>query len=150
MKPLGRILIYFSIIFLFTTGFNNITAGESLSKTVAIKGYDSVAYFTEGKAVKGDEHYTFQWNGMVWYFSNKENKELFVKKPENYAPQYDGYCAWAMTEARKAATDPEFWKIVNGKLYLNCNKAAHERWSRDIPGNIKKADDNWRKFSAAT
>jgi hypothetical protein len=83
---------------------------------------------------------------MTWYFSSKENRDLFATNPEKYAPQYDGYCAWAMTEARKAQTDPEVWKIVNGKLYLNCSRTAYEQWSTDIPGNIKKADDNWLKF----
>jgi YHS domain-containing protein len=83
---------------------------------------------------------------MTWYFSSGENRALFAAGPEKYAPQYDGYCAWAMTEARKANTDPEVWKIVDGKLYLNCSLAAYEKWSRDIPGNIKKADENWLKY----
>lgn len=115
---------------------------------MAIKGYDSVAYFTVGKALKGEEQYALSWSGMVWYFSNKENRDLFAKNPSKYAPQYNGYCAWAMTEARKAETDPEVWKIVNGKLYLNCSKTAYEKWSSDISGNIKKADRNWLKYFA--
>ena len=82
---------------------------------------------------------------MTWYFSSRENKALFAANPEKYAPQYDGYCAWALTEGRKAITDPEVWKIVDGKLYLNCSQAAYEKWIRDIPGNIKKADENWLK-----
>ena len=110
---------------------------------IAIRGYDTVAYFNIGKAVQGNESLSFQWHGKTWYFSNKENKELFAAYPEKYAPQYDGYCAWAMTEARKAITNPEIWKIVNGKLYLNCSREAYEKWSRDITGNIRKADGNW-------
>jgi YHS domain-containing protein len=117
-------------------------------KNVAIKGYDPVAYFTTGKAVKGNPSISFQWHNATWYFSSLENSNLFAAAPAYYAPQYDGYCAWAMTEARKAHTDPEVWKIVNGKLYLNCSKAAYEKWSKDIWGNIKKADANWLKLSA--
>ncbi|MDQ1331063.1 MAG: hypothetical protein QG578_1328, partial [Thermodesulfobacteriota bacterium] len=99
------------------------------------------------KATKGSESFTFKWHDMTWYFSTRENRDLFAAGPEKYAPQYDGYCAWAMTEARKAHTDPEEWKIIDGKLYLNCSKAAYGKWSRDIPGNIKKADTNWLKLS---
>jgi YHS domain-containing protein len=83
---------------------------------------------------------------MTWHFASRENRNLFAAAPMKYAPQYDGYCAWAMTEARKAHTDPEVWKIVDGKLYLNCSPEAFEKWNRDIPGHIKKADENWRKL----
>ena len=112
-------------------------------KDLAIKGYDAVAYFKAGKALKGSESYTFQWHDMTWYFLNEANRALFAASPGEFAPQYDGYCAWAMTESRKAITDPEVWKIVEGKLYLNCSMAAYEKWSRDIPGHIKQADRNW-------
>jgi YHS domain-containing protein len=91
---------------------------------LAIKGYDTVAYFKLGKAVKGSESFTFRWHDMTWQFSSQEHRDLFAAEPERYAPQYDGYCAWAMTESRLAITDPEVWKIVDGKLYLNCSQAA--------------------------
>jgi YHS domain-containing protein len=144
-KATRRILIGFSFIFLLLTVCGGIAVGESPAVDVAIKGYDTVAYFKVGKALKGNEAIPFQWHGMTWYFSSKENRDLFAASPVNYAPQYDGYCAWAMSEGRKAQTDPEVWKIVSGKLYLNCSRSAYEKWSRDIPGNIKKADMNWSK-----
>ncbi len=144
-KASDGILMSFSFVLLFT-GFGGVAFGQSPVDDVAIKGYDTVAYFTAGKALKGNESFTFKWHGMTWYFLTKENRDLFSTSPEKYAPQYDGYCAWAMTEARKAKTDPEVWKIVNGKLYLNCSRSAYEKWSRDIPGNINKADKNWLKF----
>jgi YHS domain-containing protein len=144
-KATGWILMNFLFVLLLT--FPGIAAAESPAGEVAIKGYDTVAYFTAAAAVKGNESFAFPWHGMTWYFSSKENRDLFVVSPEKYAPQYDGYCAWALTEARKAKTDPEVWKIVDGKLYLNCSKAAYEKWSRDIPGNIKKADANWLTLS---
>jgi hypothetical protein len=139
------ILMSFSSVVLLLTGFGDTAVGTSPADDLAIKGYDTVAYFKAGKAQKGGGTFTFQWHGMTWHFLIKENRDLFAASPEKYAPQYDGYCAWAMTEERKAITDPEVWKIVDGKLYLNCSLAAYEKWSKDIPGNIKKADTNWLK-----
>ncbi len=141
------ILMSFTSVLLLLTGFGGTADGMSPADDLAIRGYDTVAYFKAGKALKGNESFSFQWHGVTWYFSTKENRDLFAASPEKYAPQYDGYCAWAMTEARKAITDPEVWKIVDGKLYLNCSMAAYEKWNRDIPGNIKKADANWLQFS---
>jgi len=136
----------FLVALLIFAGSGGTAAGGSLAADAAIKGYDTVAYFKAGKALKGNESFTFKWRNMTWYFINGENRDLFAEDPEKYAPQYDGYCAWAMTEARKAQTDPEVWKIIDGRLYLNCSKVAYEKWSRDIPGNIKKADENWLKI----
>ena len=146
-KAIYRILIGFSFVLFLLTVLGGMAVAKSSLDDVAIKGYDPVAYFKVGKALKGNESFTFQWHDMTWYFSTKENRDLFAASPEKYAPQYDGYCAWALTESRKAITDPEVWKIVDGKLYLNCSQAAYEKWSKDIPGNIKKADTNWLKFS---
>jgi len=116
---------------------------------LAIKGYDAVAYFKLGKATRGSEPFTFRWHDMTWHFSSQEHRDLFAANPEQYAPRYDGFCAWAMTESRLAITDPEVWKIVDGKLYLNCSQAAYEKWSRDIPGHIRAADAIWKeKFEA--
>jgi YHS domain-containing protein len=145
LKTTYGILISFAFV-LFSAGSSGSAVGQSAITDVAIQGYDTVAYFKDGKALKGNESFTFPWHGMTWHFSSKENRDLFAGSPEKYAPQYDGYCAWAMTESRLAITDPEVWKIVNGKLYLNCSREAYEKWSRDIPGNIKKADSNWLKL----
>lgn len=145
-KATDGILMKFIFSLLLLTVLPGISVGNSPENDLAIRGYDTVAYFKSGKPQKGTESFTFQWHDMTWYFTTKENRDLFAANPERYAPQYDGYCAWAMTEARKAQTDPEVWKIVNGKLYLNCSMRAYEKWSMDIPGNIKKADMNWRKL----
>lgn len=141
------ILMSLSFVLLLLTGFSGIAVGQSPADELAIKGYDTVAYFKAGKALKGNESFTFRWHDMTWYFLSKESRDLFAAGPEKYAPQYDGYCAWALTEARKAKTDPEVWKIVDGKLYLNCSSTAYEKWIKDIPGNIKKADANWLKLN---
>ncbi|MEW6601719.1 MAG: YHS domain-containing (seleno)protein [Nitrospirota bacterium] len=148
LQRAGRI-IFMSVTFIWLLiGMIGTAYSAAPEEPVAIKGYDTVAYFTESKAVKGTEEFTSSWHGMTWLFQSKENRDLFAASPEKYTPQYDGWCAWAMTEYRKAVTDPEVWKIVDGKLYLNCSMSAYEKWSRDIPGHIKIADENWKKMQS--
>ncbi|WP_394240857.1 YHS domain-containing (seleno)protein [Vibrio astriarenae] len=109
----------------------------------AIKGYDPVAYFTEGKPIEGDSDFQYEWNGADWYFSSQENLDRFVGNPERYAPQYGGYCAWAVSKGYTAKIDPNAWSVVDGKLYLNYNKSVQSTWQQDIAGNIAKGDANW-------
>ncbi|MFK8016345.1 MAG: YHS domain-containing (seleno)protein [Gammaproteobacteria bacterium] len=113
-----------------------------LSST-ALKGYDTVAYFSEGKPVKGNKQFSTQWNGATWLFSSEENLNAFTKAPENYAPQYGGYCAWAVSEGYTASGDPKVWAVVDGKLYVNYNRKIGKRWQADRAAFIEKADANW-------
>ncbi|MEJ6404499.1 YHS domain-containing (seleno)protein [Yoonia sp. 2307UL14-13] len=110
---------------------------------IAIDGTDPVAYFTESAPVAGDPSITHDWNGATWRFANAENRDTFAADPEAYAPQYGGYCAWAVSEGYTASTVPEAWKIVDGRLYLNFSRRIQRRWERDIPGRIASADANW-------
>ncbi|WP_423000570.1 YHS domain-containing (seleno)protein [Undibacterium sp. Ji67W] len=112
---------------------------------VAVSGYDAVAYFTQQKPVKGDPKFSTEYMGAKWQFSTAENRDKFVKNPEQFAPQYGGYCAWAVAQGWTASGDPTLWKIVNDKLYLNYDKDKQQKWEADIPGNIKKANANWPK-----
>lgn len=114
-----------------------------VNKGAAINGYDAVAYFTEGKPLKGDKNYIFSWAGVDWYFINDQNLEVFKKQPEKYAPQFGGYCAYGVSEGHKAPTDPEAWTIVEGKLYLNYNKDVQKLWKQSQDEHIKKAIVNW-------
>ena len=109
----------------------------------AIRGYDPVAYFTQGKPVEGRPEYRFDFNGAQWRFASAENRDRFAADPEKYAPQYGGYCAWAVANNYTASTDPEAWTIKDGKLYLNFSKFVRTRWALDKPGNIAKGDANW-------
>jgi YHS domain-containing protein len=109
----------------------------------AIKGYDPVAFFTESKPVMGQDSLTLQWNGATWYFADRKNLESFRSAPERYAPQYGGYCAYGTAQGHKAPTEVETWSILDGKLYFNYNQKVKEAWSKDRPGMIKKADQNW-------
>ena len=111
----------------------------------AIDGTDPVAYFTMGKPVEGSSEFAHEWNGATFHFSSAENRDLFAADPEKYAPQYGGYCAWAVSQGYTASTDPEAWKIVDGKLYLNYSKSVQQTWEEDIPGNIAAGDGNWPK-----
>ncbi|CAM4142024.1 YHS domain-containing (seleno)protein [Vibrio agarivorans] len=114
----------------------------------AIKGYDPVAYFTQGKPVKGDADFVYEWNDAKWYFASKQHLETFMSNPEKYAPQYGGYCAWAVSNGYTAKIDPNAWRIVDDKLYLNYNKSVQEKWQQDIAGNVAKADKNWPSLLA--
>ena len=109
----------------------------------AIRGYDAVTYFTDGKAAKGSEQYSLSWNGATWLFANDKNKESFKLNPEKYAPQYGGYCAFGLSRGYKAPTEAEAFTIVDGKLYLNYNLAVRSEWNKDQKGHIEKADKNW-------
>jgi YHS domain-containing protein len=111
--------------------------------TGAIRGYDPVAYFEQGAPVKGSREFTHQWNGATWHFSSAANRDRFAAGPEKYAPQYGGYCAYGVAQGYAPEIDPNAWKIVDAKLYLNFSPDVQRRWSRDIPGYIRKADANW-------
>lgn len=113
---------------------------------VAIKGYDPVAYFTEGKPVKGSSDFKHEWNGAEWRFASAANRDLFKEDPVKYAPQFGGYCAWAVSRGYTAGIDPDAWKIVDGRLYLNYNAKVQAQWAENVSGNIAKAEENWPKI----
>ena len=116
---------------------------SSFIGSVAIDGTDTVAYFTEGKAVKGLSDFTHRWKGGAWWFKNAANRDAFAASPEKYSPQFGGYCAWAVSRGYTASIDPEVWKIYRGKLYLNYSKGVQAQWVEEIPGNIAKAESYW-------
>jgi YHS domain-containing protein len=109
----------------------------------AVSGNDPVAYFTAGKPTPGRADLTFVHEGATFRFSSPENRAAFIANPDKYAPQFGGYCAWAASQGRLAGPDPSIWRIVDGKLYLNCSKDAEAKWLTDVPGNIQKAEMFW-------
>jgi len=109
----------------------------------AVGGYDAVSYFSESGPVKGSKDIALEYNGVTWLFSSQANLELFKADPTKYAPQYGGYCAWAAAQNDLAPGDPVYWKIIDGKLYLNYSAKVQSDWEKDIPGFIKKAEINW-------
>ncbi|RXR22003.1 YHS domain-containing (seleno)protein [Flavobacterium stagni] len=122
----------------------------NLENKLAIQGYDPVAYFTQKKAVKGKKELSVVHEGVLYYFASNADKELFVKNPSAYEPQYGGWCAYAMgANGEKVEVDPETFKIVNGKLFLFYNAFFNntlKSWNKDEVNLNKKADANWKKF----
>lgn len=114
-------------------------------KGVAVKGTDVVAYFTLGAPTPGVPAFTHEWSGAKWQFANAKHLEMFKASPAKYAPQYGGYCSYAVSIGKTASVSPKAWKIVDGKLYLN-HSLAQGKWRKDIPGAIAKADQNWPKI----
>ena len=109
----------------------------------AIRGYDPVAYFTEGKPVKGLKSFSHSWKGATFYFSSKKNLDLFKTNPQKYAPQFGGFCSYGVSRDYKVKSEPDAWTIVDGKLYLNYNTEVMSTWRKDTEGYIKKAKANW-------
>ena len=110
---------------------------------IAIRGADPVAFFTEGAPVQGDPANALMWEGATWHFASMENMETFLADPNAYAPQYGGYCAFALSRGSLASSVPEAWTIHEDKLYLNYSVNVRQVWLEDVPGNIAKADENW-------
>jgi YHS domain-containing protein len=121
----------------------------NLSDGIAIKGYDPVAYFTKGEAVKGKKELAVYVQSTTYYFSSAENKEAFKKNPSAYEPQFGGWCAYAMgNDGTKVSIDPETFKILNGKLYLFYNKYftnTLKSWNKDETNLKRNAEGNWAK-----
>ena len=112
----------------------------------AVGGYDAVAYHTAGEAVRGEEAIALSYKGATWRFASEDNRARFESNPEAYAPEYGGHCAWAMAQGYLAQGDPEVWRIIDGRLFLNANQSVNRRWLRDLERLIVQADTNWPSF----
>ena len=110
---------------------------------LAVQGHDPVAFFTQGKPVKGSASYELEWSGAKWRFASARSLAAFKADPPRYAPQFGGYCAWAVSQHYLAPGDPGFWKIVDGKLYLNANARAKLLWEADQAQAIARGHANW-------
>lgn len=109
----------------------------------AISGYDTVAYFTQHKPVRGSSSYSIVWKGVRWQFSSAENLAAFEANPRAYAPQYGGYCAYGLAIGALSTTRPEAWVIHDGKLYLIHNVRLREMWRQDADSYVSRADIHW-------
>jgi YHS domain-containing protein len=113
---------------------------------LALRGFDAVAYFAVENAVKGDGKYEYVWNGAKWLFASEENMKKFQANPDMYAPQFGGYCSYAVSKGYTANGDPEAWKIVDGKLYLNYSPEVKKLWEQDQQKRIIEGEKNWTEF----
>lgn len=150
MKKIIFIVIAFISITTFSQTATKRVATFNLENKVAIQGFDPVAYFTQKKAVKGKTIFATIYEGVSYNFSSQTNKDLFLKNPTNYEPQYGGWCAYAMgSSGEKVDVNPETFKIIDGKLYLYYNAFFNntlKSWNKDETNLKKKADMNWTKF----
>lgn len=119
-------------------------------ETAAVGGYDTVSYFAGAAPVKGSTQFSTQYQGATFLFSSKANLDAFKAEPAKYAPQYGGYCAYAVANGQTAAGDPLAYTLHNGKLYLNLNQSISTKWKKDIPGYVAKGDSNWPRVLGAT
>ena len=108
----------------------------------AIRGYDPVAYFTDGKPVLGMPSLSHTYQNAIWFFADQTHLDAFKADPEKYVPQYGGYCAFGLSRGYKAPTEADAWTISEGKLYLNYNRNVRTEWDKDRSGYIGKADKN--------
>jgi YHS domain-containing protein len=113
-----------------------------------IRGYDPVAYFTEGRPVPGLADLSVEYAGGKYLFATAANRDAFKANPGKYVPQYGGYCAYGVAVGKKFDVDPSSWRIVDGKLYLNLNPVILEKWSADTKGYLRKSEENWPRISA--
>ncbi len=115
---------------------------------VALKGYDPVSYFTDGRPEKGSSEFTFAFDDTTYWFKSAEHRTLFAADPEHYAPQFDGYCAVQVSRGHKVEADPEAWTITNGKLYVFAGKPGVPIFQEQPVAIAKKANENWSKLRA--
>jgi len=134
-------------------------AGEEYTAAngFAASGYDVVAYFdleqapvgtVQPAAVPGLSSITAEHDGATFAFSSAENRDRFLADPASYAPQYDGHCAYGVAQGGKVPGNPDLWRIVDGKLYLNITRNVVGFWEEDIPGNLEKSEGNWVTLEA--
>jgi hypothetical protein len=144
---LGGVAGGISFVVLGSDDLRTIAAERAVntgSDRIAIKGYDAVAYFTEGRAVKGQPEYTHRWHDAVWQFASAAHRDAFALEPDRYAPQYGGFCALGIKVGKAWDIDPQAWSIVDGKLYFGYDQQGIEDFERHKVANIEAADEVWR------
>lgn len=143
-----RSVLRFALAGLLLVSAAVASAGEFFEKEgVALRGYDPVSYFTEGEPRPGLPAHSYVHEGSKFLFASAENQRLFAKNPDQYAPQFGGYCAYGTAQGYKVSTQPDAFAVVDGKLYLNYNREVTKIWQQDVPGNIARAEEKWPEVS---
>lgn len=141
---LASILLVVALFGLGITNASDVNKHETL--VLGASGYDVVSYWSEQKAQRGSGYHVTEYKGVNYLFSSEENLNKFNKNPDRYLPAYGGYCAYGVAVGKKFAASPEIWKIVDGKLYFNLDSDIQKTWEKELKGNIKKADKNWKNI----
>ena len=146
MKPRSILRVVLAACLLISSAV--VSAGEYFEPDgVALRGYDPVSYFTEGKPQQGLPAHSYMYKGSKFQFASADNQQLFVDNPDKYAPQFGGFCSYGTAQGYKVSTQPDAFSVVDGKLYLNYNREVVKIWQQDVPGNISKAEENWPEVS---
>ena len=134
------------ILLLALIGFTtNVQAGNATNSAPAAQGYDVVSYQVGKRPVRGNGHFTSVHEGATYLFSSQQNLDTFNSNPDYYVPAYGGYCAYGVSVGKKFIGDPEVWRVVNNRLYLNLDANVQDAWFKDVPGRIKEADAKWEE-----
>ena len=148
--------VFTLVSLLFASGVTYVQAGMQKTNSahntgvansiVGVQGYDLVSYRNSEKPLRGNGNHIAEHHGITYQFVNEENKEAFAKNPHKYLPAYGGYCAYGVAVGKKFVGDPDVWKIVDSRLYLNLDNKIQGIWNKDISGNIQKAESNWTQI----
>lgn len=136
-------LLFTAVVFLTNYSVKAQAVAFHSKDSVAINGYDPVAYFVQQEALPGSDQFQYTWSGSKWKFISQENLDKFKAHPTDYAPQYGGYCAYGASENHLSPTDPKAWTIVKGKLYLNYSSKVKGFWVKDSLARIQTANGYW-------
>jgi len=152
VSALLRRAVFVAASVLFIPAASAFAADEHYVKDgAAIAGYDPVAYHTVGQPTMGSKQFTAEYQGATWHFASAANRDLFTANPAKYAPAYGGWCSAGASKGKKVATKAEFWKIVDGQLYLNSSDVAHTKlFLADTPNVIRKGESNWKVIYATS
>lgn len=142
MKQIVSVAIA-SLLILSAPTANAVPPWSSLSEATAIQGFDPVAYFTKGAAIRGSSKFSQDFQGVSWFFSSAENRDAFTADPEKYIPQFGGFCTVSIAGGKNAKGSGEAWTIHDGKLYLNFNKDVMATFRSDASGYVTKASGWW-------
>ena len=133
------------LLWLIIFSANSMATDWALNNNgTVLNGYDPVAYFEQGMAVKGKSSITAEWQGAFWWFTSVENKEKFLQKPEKWAPEFNGYCANGLSDGHKVHGNPEHWRIIDDKLYVFYSAWGRLQWAVNVDSQIEKAKENWQ------
>lgn len=128
----------------------SVQADVVANSVTAVNGYDVVSYHTAKKPLRGNGHYLAVHDGVTYLFSSEANQKTFQAAPGKYAPAFGGYCAFGVSVGKKFVGDPEVWRVIDGKLYLNLDVNIQSDWLKDVPGRIKTANEKWKTISNKT
>jgi YHS domain-containing protein len=118
------------------------------TQPLVLKGYDPVAYFTDGKPVQGVVEYEMVFDGQRYRFANAQHRDLFKANPDKYAPQFSGLCAMNLSRGVKRESDPHNWVISNGNLYVFASETGQQNFMKDTAGYTAKANSEWKTLKS--